>query len=97
MLFDKNRETLLFYPSGKQEKKLYCTEWSDNNKRICFSEQKFGRSDIASFFKNIRTMCFTVYKYIKQLQIPDNVILPDDSDRQSGLVLPNSVNICYNF
>lgn len=35
--------------------------------------------------------CALQYTNIKQLQIPDNVILPDDSDRQSGLVLPNSV------
>ncbi len=50
-LFDKNRETLLFYPSGKQEKSYIVPNGVTTIKEYAFQNKKFGRSDIASFFK----------------------------------------------
>ena len=90
VLFDKNRETLLFYPSDKQEKSYIVPNGVTTIKEYAFQNKNLEEIILPHSLK-ILEPCALEYTNIKQLQIPDNVILPDDSDRQSGLVLPNSV------
>ncbi len=90
VLFDKTRETLLFYPSGKQEKSYIVPNGVTTIKEDAFQNKNLEEVILPHSLKTLEP-CALQYTNIKQLQIPDNVILPDDSDRQSGLVLPNSV------
>ncbi len=90
VLFDKTRETLLFYPSGKQEKSYIVPNGVTTIKEDAFQNKNLEEVILPHSLKTLEP-CALQHTNIKQLQIPDNVILPDDSDRQSGLVLPNSV------
>ncbi len=89
VLFDKTRETLLFYPSGKQEKSYIVPNGVTTIKEDAFQNKNLEEVILPHSLKTLEP-CALQHTNIKQLQIPDNVILPDDSDRQSSLVLPNS-------
>ena len=61
--FDKNRETLLFYPASKRRKIYTVPEGVTKIKDFAFQQnKKFRRIILPDSFENNRNRCFSTYR-----------------------------------
>ena len=89
VLFDKNRQILLYYPASKEEKSYIVPEGVTKIKDFAFQQNKNLEEIILPHsLKTIETGAFR-HTELKHLSIPDNVILSDD-EFQRSIDLSNS-------